>query len=410
MHVQPRIMNATLTLMTVCVLGAQARASQVTLTEVDGSAVVGELVSLSTDAITLQIDGEEHATPLADLAKVTFHRRLDSVRVPRPCLVYPKSGGQLSGSILESVPDGIIMKTSFADQLRIPFTDMRAMTFQQESWPVEITSRYQDTIANAQAGEDILLARSEKAADGVSAIHGALVELNPTGGDFRFNDRTRRVKLEKIYALVFATSLESQPLPPASLQLVSGDVFGGSLDSIQDGRVTFTTGFNQTIACPIDDIDSITLNNDRIVYLDALEPQSQTSTSVLYDGWSVRKNRNVFNQPMRMDGTTFDHGIGVHANSEVQYRLAGAYQTFAAKVGLDDAVRPGGSVIFKIVVDGKVAFDSEPVTGADRALPINVSVVGAEWMTLVVEPAEHADIGDWANWGAARLIKPKTQS
>ena len=61
-------MNATLTLMTVCVLGAQARASQVTLTEVDGSAVVGELVSLSTDAITLHIDGEEHATPLADLA------------------------------------------------------------------------------------------------------------------------------------------------------------------------------------------------------------------------------------------------------------------------------------------------------------------------------------------------------
>ncbi len=393
-----------------CLFAMHARASQVTLTDVDGTVSVGDFVSLSLDEIAWQIDGEEHTTPLADLAKITFHRRHESARVPRPCNVYPKAGGQLSGSILESVPDGITLRTTHADRMRILFSDMRAIAFQEESWPVEVASRFDDAIANAQAGEDILLARSDKAADGVRAIHGALVELSPTGGEFRFNDRTRSIRLEKIHALVFAASLESQPTASTSLQFNSGDVFFGSLDSVKNDLVFFTTSFNQVITVSIDDLESMTLNSDRIVYLDALEPQSQSSSSVLYDRWTMRKNRNVFNQPMRMDGTTFDHGIGVHANSEIQYRLAGAYQSFAAKVGLDDAVRPGGSVTFKVVVDGKTVFDSKPITGTDRAIPINIPLFGAEWMSLIVEPAEHADIGDWANWAAARLIKPKKQS
>jgi hypothetical protein len=393
-----------------CALPVRAYATQVTLTDVDGSSSVGEFVSLSLDEIILLIDGEERAKPLVELENITFHRRHERNRIPRPCMFYPNGGGQLSGSVLESMPDGIVIRATFAQRLSVLFADLRAITFEEQGWSPQVQSRYQSTFANAQAGEDILLARSESAADGVRAIHGALIELGPSGGEFRFNERTRRIQLEKLFALVFAASLDPPSVAPASIQLTSGDILTGSLDSIEDGQIAFTTGFKQTVACSIDDLESMNINNDRIVYLDTLEPHSHSSSGVVHSGWAFRKNRNVFNKPMRMDATEFEHGIGVHAHSEIQYRLAGAYETFAATVGLDDTVRPGGSVAFKVIVDGNVAYDSKTITGSDRAIPIRVSVAGAEWMTLVVETAERADIGDWANWAAARLIKPKTQS
>ncbi|GJM24685.1 MAG: hypothetical protein DHS20C16_11000 [Phycisphaerae bacterium] len=391
-------------------MSARAYATQITLTDVDGTTSVGKFISLSIDHATWQFDGEERATPLEDLAKITFHRRHDQNRIPRPCMAYPKAGGQLSGAVLESMPDGVIIRTTFAERFEIPFADLRAITFEEQGWPTEVRSRFETALDSAQAGEDILLARSEKAADGVRAIHGVLVELGPTAGEFRFNDRARRIRLEKIHALVFAASLDSISAAQSTLRLASGDAFAGSLGSIEDGQLTFSTSFKQTVTCAIDDVESLTLNGDRIIYLDTLEPHSHSSSGVVHDGWTFRKNRNVFNKTMRMDGVAFEHGIGVHAHSEIQYRLAGAYETFAATIGLDDAVRPSGSVSFKIMVDGKIAYDGKPMTGSERAVPVNVSVAGAEWLTLIVESADRADVGDWANWASARLVKPKTQS
>ncbi len=394
----------------IALMGIRAHASQVTLTDVDGTTSVGEYKSLSLDQIVWESDGEDHTTPLADLAQITFHHRLDREQGPRPCMVFPKAGGQLSGTISESIPDGIILRTSFAERLKVPFSDLRAITFEKQGWLPEVQTRYESAIVNARTAEDILLARSEKADDGVSAIPGVLVELGPTSGEFHFNDRTRRIRVEKIYALIFAASLETAPTAPASVELTSGDMVPGSLVGVEDNTVSITTTFQQAFSCSIDDIESLTLNNDRIVYLDAIEPHSHSSSGVVHKGWTHRKNRNVFNKPMRMDAIEYEHGIGVHAHSEIQYRLDGAFETFAATIGLDDSVRPNGNVRFKVVVDGKVAYDSKPMSGSDRAMPVNVSVSGVEWMTLVVESAEQADIGDWANWAAARLIKPKTQS
>ncbi len=385
-------------------------AAQVTLTDVDGTSLVGEFVALSPGEIIWKADGDERTTSLADLARIRFHRRLDTSRVPDPCLAFPKSGGRVSGAILETMPDGFIMRTRFAKRLKLPFASLRAITFEKEGWPPEVLARYESALTGARPGEDLLLARSEKAADGVREIPGILLELGPTSGEFRFNDRSRRVRLEKIFALVFAASLEEPPGSSASMELSSGEVFTGSLSSIEDDLISFATHFDEVISCSLDEVESLTLNSDRIVYLDSLEPHSHTSSGMVQNGWMFRKNRNVFNQPMRMDAVEYEHGIGVHAHSEIQFRLGGRYETFAATIGIDDGVRPGGHVRFKVIVDGSVAYDGEPMTGADRATPISVPVSGAEWMTLIVETADHADIGDWANWAAARLIKPKSQS
>lgn len=54
-------------------------------------------------------------------------------------------------------------------------------------------------------------------------------------------------------------------------------------------------------------------------------------------GWgSVGKNRNAGGGPLAIDGTGFERGIGVHANSEILFRIPEGYDRLRAVVGPDD--------------------------------------------------------------------------
>ena len=49
-----------------------------------------------------------------------------------------------------------------------------------------------------------------------------------------------------------------------------------------------------------------------------------------------------------LNGVTYAKGLGTHAPADVRYYLGGACTTFTADVGIDDEVRPNGSVIFRV--------------------------------------------------------------
>jgi len=395
-----------------CVLLGAGRvcALDVTLTNIDGSIGGGELVGLSPTSITWKTDGDTTTTSIEDLASISFHGKRSEPASDQPCVLYFVSGGHVSGTIAEPMRDGMKLEARVGDQMQILFASLKSITIKQNDWPTEARVRFNEAVDHPITGEDILLAKSEKAAGGVRAIRGTLLELGPSGGEFRFNNRTRRIKLNRIYAVILAAPATPARPQPSTIRLMNGDEFAGTLVSVEEDTITFMTGLNQSISCKVGELQSLTINNGRIVFLDTLSPHSHSSKGIVHVGWPFRTNRNVFNQPMRMDAVAFERGIGVHARSEILYRLDGEYETFAATIGLDDAVRPAGSVRFKILADDRDIYDSTLITGSDRAKPINVSVKGATWMTLIVETADGADIADWANWGAARLIKPKAQS
>jgi hypothetical protein len=102
----------------------------------------------------------------------------------------------------------------------------------------------------------------------------------------------------------------------------------------------------------------------------------------------------------------FDKGLGVHSRTELDYQLDRAYESLVATIGIDDAVRPRGSVVFRVLGDGKVLFDSGVLTGKDPPRDVNVNVVGVSLLTLVVDYGDELDLSDQADWGGARLLKP----
>ncbi len=72
---------------------------------------------------------------------------------------------------------------------------------------------------------------------------------------------------------------------------------------------------------------------------------------------------------------------------------------------MDDSASGGGSVRFRVFVDGQEKFTSETIRGGMKNLPISLDISGAKQLDLVVDYADRADVLDHADWLNARLIK-----
>jgi hypothetical protein len=89
--------------------------------------------------------------------------------------------------------------------------------------------------------------------------------------------------------------------------------------------------------------------------------------------------------PLRIGQKTYAKGIGLHANAEVCVQLDGRYEVFQAEVGvLPSKVKPGGSVVFQVDVDGERRFDSGVMRQETPPRPLRVALKGAGQLVLRV--------------------------
>lgn len=144
----------------------------------------------------------------------------------------------------------------------------------------------------------------------------------------------------------------------------------------------------------------------RHVYASDLQAAESTN------GWGpVEKDMNVGQQalgdgqPMYIDGEYFAKGLGAHANSRITYDLTSQpFSAFSATVGVDDGTGNAGSVVFKVLVDGNVRFDSGLVRGSDESLEVFVPIGDQDTnIELIVEDGGDGNGYDWADWGNAKF-------
>jgi hypothetical protein len=87
------------------------------------------------------------------------------------------------------------------------------------------------------------------------------------------------------------------------------------------------------------------------------------------------------------------------------YKLAEDDHAFQATIGLDDRAGDRGSVVFRVMVDGKDKYVSPVLTKRDGPEFVNVDLAGAKILILVAEFGEGGDVQDSADWIDARLVR-----
>ncbi|MBI4325945.1 MAG: NPCBM/NEW2 domain-containing protein, partial [Chloroflexi bacterium] len=108
-------------------------------------------------------------------------------------------------------------------------------------------------------------------------------------------------------------------------------------------------------------------------------------------------------QPLQIGEQQFSRGLGHHANGAIVIWLDGGYSGFDASVGLQPC--SGGSVVFRVLVDGQLRFDSGVLKAADAPKTAQVSLAGAQELRLEAKDAGDGINCDMANWAEARLTR-----
>ena len=103
--------------------------------------------------------------------------------------------------------------------------------------------------------------------------------------------------------------------------------------------------------------------------------------------------------PITIRGTVHPKGLGVNADSVIDYYLGGSCTSLTTTVGIDDEVATaGGDVIFQVYADDTEVADSGPVTNLSPAKTLTADLTGATWLRLHVDPdgSTNFDHADWA--------------
>ncbi len=109
--------------------------------------------------------------------------------------------------------------------------------------------------------------------------------------------------------------------------------------------------------------------------------------------------------PLRIGRRTFTRGLGHHANGEIVVDLAGQFSELRATLGVQWQGGNKGSVVFRVLVDGREVLERGPMSDSDSPEAIRVDLMGAGQLRLVASDGGDGIGCDMANWGEARLLR-----
>ncbi len=169
----------------------------------------------------------------------------------------------------------------------------------------------------------------------------------------------------------------------------------------------------EEVALPLPALAEVSLDDGSVAFLSDLEPSSAEEGSPFGDElgmtWPHRMDRSVSGGPLVSGGRVFLRGIGVHAPSRLTFAVQGEWDELRGSVVIDDDVLrlpARGSVIFRIHVDGELAWQSGVVRGGVPPVMIPpVDLTGAREVSLECDMASDMHVADRADWLRMVLVK-----
>jgi alpha-galactosidase len=127
------------------------------------------------------------------------------------------------------------------------------------------------------------------------------------------------------------------------------------------------------------------------------------------NGWGVAERDKSVNDwydhdgnTLRVAGTEYTKGLGVHGGSLLRYRLGGQCTRFKSTIGIDGEAGSSGSVVFKVYLDGVLSYQSGLLRGG-MASDVDLDVARAGELKLEVTNGGDGATLDHADWAVARV-------
>lgn len=371
------------------------------VTRIDGTAFDAALTHCcSNDALVFSSKSGDVTVTLDELSSVRFPTAAEPASAST--VFHLADGGRLYGELSDGDAQSLTVKTIDDTGLRLPFSSLAGVRFVRAEGFEKSIELFESALTARLPGQDVLVTRGP---DEVKTLRGRIETIGATSGSFVFSDRSRTFQNEKIFGVVFAKGPGESAAFPATVELLDGSEFSGRIESAGTTSVRIQASFGTTLEIDMDRIARLLFRSPRVTHLSDLTPSAERAEGRMHRPWVWRRDRSVTNAALSIDGRSFDRGLGMHARTELEYELESGNEFFVAAIGIDDAARPSGSVLFRVLGDGKPLFQSEILTGGDPPQDIRVELKGVKRLTLIADYGDELDLADHADWGGARLIQ-----
>ena len=139
---------------------------------------------------------------------------------------------------------------------------------------------------------------------------------------------------------------------------------------------------------------TVTAAETRTVWLDDLD------LGMIKQGWGkAQAKKSVQGRPLRLQGKTYERGVGSHAAGSFYVELDGNTKRFQTVVGVDDDSNGPGTISVTLVGDGKVLFRSPVLKTGGTPAVVDLDLSGVKVLAIKMDDVEdnHFDHVDWAD-------------
>jgi len=380
----------------------------VVLSRIDGTDVIGAWKGFDSTA-GFHLDGPEGSVhvPLDELMRA----ELDDSVGPRArgggdarfMEFYLSDGGRLPGLLLGGEEEAVRVSTALGRDHVIPLDRLAGLRLVGSEGFDKADSLLASAMANRLPGEDVLITRD---ADGPKVLRGRVSSLDDEKGTFTLGSRTRTFRTNRVYAIVLASGVGGREPLPVEVHLDDGSVFTVRLVAGGATTIDLSTSIGADVTLPVERISRLVGHSPRVVYVSDLEPVDVRVEGRVHAPRSMTRDTGLMGRKLSVGGVSYTKGISCPSRTELEYDLPEPFEQFVAEIGIDDYVGARGSVVFRVLGDGRTLFTSEVLTGRAPAETVRVDVAGVKRLTLVADYGDELDIADHAVWGGARLIRP----
>ncbi len=389
-----------------CTLTAAVRADDAppfTVQAADGKSVAGRLLELGPDW-TVRLDGGR-----VDGADVLTVRRAGRLP-PLP----PESQTQLllAGGDCLPVEKPLLIGERLhfrrpdlagGEDTSVPLSAVSAVWFAGTAG--ENPERLRRRLAGETRKRDVVLLRNG------DRLEGVFTALDEKSVVIEVDRKPVRVDVGRAAAVALSSDLTEAPRPKGVYGRATLD--DGARLSLASARcadgatLTGTTLFGAALSLPLAKVASLDLYQGKAVYASDLKPVRYEYFPYLDDRWDYTRDGGADGLDLRLAGSTYDKGLGLHSHSRLTYAVPPGCRRFDALVGLDDRGGRRGSVRIRLLADAKpidLGGDRE-LTAAGGPLRVNVDVSGARELTLEVDFGRGGPVQDHVDWADARFVK-----
>lgn len=291
-------------------------------------------------------------------------------------------------------------------EITVGVTDLAALWLAPPDRTDEVERFVRELIRGQRRSDVVLLRNGDR-------VEGSLLALDGRKGcTVKAASGKVDVALAQIAVIAFNTEFQSRRLPKkAYAHVVLADGGRLSLAGLElisgDPHFVGATLAGPALHIPLEHLVALDVRAHRAVHLSDLKPAKYEHKPFLGVSWPLSVDAAVTGGDLRLAGSTFDKGLGVHAASRVTYALGGQYQSFEALVGLDEVSGRRGRVRVEVLIDGKARELQRKgeLSGPSEPLAIRLDIRESRELTLVVHTAGFGDVQANVNWVNARVIK-----